>query len=248
MKTGITIAGLIDIFFLLALGTLNYVLVPFNYGAFWGILLVIADIFLLCGATGNNPCLLVIWMVINMIYIVLLFIGWIVIPLFVLFGSFCSQLKSDDSLNNFISYSNTYQKSNYGNLQKQTKFGLDLDLYTKGSSNKGSLDWMCRDTTQLSLIITGVFVFILPIYYLYLWTVVKSHRENLVQQQSGIEPIVQNHPSMQQQHQMLVIPNGQRQPTQQPPIMEPMGANLYYQPPTTVTHQQQYYKPDLYQF
>jgi hypothetical protein len=173
MKTGITIAGLIDILLLLALGTLNYVFVPFNYGAFWGVLLVIADIFLLCGATGNNPCLLVIWMVINMIYIVLLFIGWIIIPFFILFGSFCSHVNSDDSLNNFISYgssSNEFQKENYAN-----EFGLGLDY-----SNKGSIDWMCRDTTQISLIITGGIVFIFPIYYLYLWIVVKSHRKNLV--------------------------------------------------------------------
>ena len=246
MKTGITVAGLIDIFLLLALGTVNYILVPFNYGAFWGVLLVIADIFLLCGATGDNPCLLVIWMVINMIYIVLLFIGWIVIPLFIIFGRFCSHVESDDSLNTFyIDAYNTFHNQNH-----DTEFGLDLDYYNKASSTwstKDSIDWMCKDATQISLIITGVIVIILPIYYLYLWIVVKSHRENLVRHQSGIQPIVRNHPSIQQHQQpMIVMPNGSLQ-SQQPPVMEPMGANLYYQPPS-VTQQPQFYKPDVYWF
>ena len=131
------------------------------------------------------------------------------------------------NLKDFISYGKNSEKSNVG-----SEYRFDLDYETKESTFTSSIN--CIDTNHISLIIAGAVVFIMPIYYLYLWIVVKSHRENLVRQQSVIQPISQRH-----QQQVFVMSNGMLKPQQQGSY-DPIRHNLYYQPPTTT----QQYSPE----
>ena len=55
----------------------------------------------------------------------------------------------------------------------------DLNVDCDGKEN-GVLAWF---------IVNLVFVIVLPIYYIYLWVVVKSHREDLVQGETAIQPM-----------------------------------------------------------
>ena len=197
LKTGITVAAFFDMFMILILGTLNFIFLH-NYGAFWGVILVIADIMLICGAMANNTGLMILWMIICMINIVFLFIGWIAIPVVIFFHSICDTMNSDSDF----------------------WYETNTDYY---STNTRTL---CGDRIQVSLLITAGFVFILPIYYLYLWIVVKSHRMNLMRQQSNIQPI-----SGYQGQQMFVAPNNSLMRPQQPQVLPgPNLTTMYYQP------------------
>ena len=95
MKSGIAIAAIFDVFLYMILGTLNVIFLH-NYGAFWGVIVVVADMLLICGVMGKNTGLLIIWMIITMINIVFLFIGWLAVPLIILFGGFCSKMSNGE--------------------------------------------------------------------------------------------------------------------------------------------------------
>ena len=219
MKAGITMAGFIDLFLLLVLGTLNAVFLH-NYGAFWSVIVVIADMLLICGAMSNSPGLLVFWLIICMINIVFLFIGWIALPLMIVLGSFCSEVNENEDFW-------------YGS-------GPNNDVpYHYGTTTRT----ICGDTIQIGLIVTAAFVFILPIYYLYLWIIVKSHRENLVRQQSIVQPIQQN-----PNPQIFIVANGPMQPTNQQVLVGQNPMYMYNQPIAIPTQQQQpiqQYQPEL---
>ena len=208
MKSGIAIAAIFDVFLYMILGTLNVIFLH-NYGAFWGVIVVVADMLLICGVMGKNTGLLIIWMIITMINIVFLFIGWLALPLIILFGGFCSKMSDNEE---FWYESNT-------------------DFYTTTTRT------ICGDTIQIGLIVTAVFVFILPVYYLYFWIVVKSHRENLVREQSAVLPLPR-----QPGPPMFVVANGMVPQRQK--IIEPLQ-------PTQSTMQQssvlimKEYKPEI---
>ena len=96
---------------------------------------------------------------------------------------------------------------------------------------------ICGDTIQIGLIVTAVFVFILPVYYLYFWIVVKSHRENLVREQSAVLPLPR-----QPGPPMFVVANGMVPQRQQ--IIEPLQpAQSTMQQSSAVIIKE--YKPDI---
>lgn len=208
MKSGIAIAATFDVFLYMILGTLNVIFLH-NYGAFWGVIVVVADMLLICGVMGKNAGLLVIWMIITMMNIVFLFIGWLAVPLVILFGGFCSKMSD----------------------REEFWFESNTDFYTTTTRT------ICGDTIQIGLIVTAVFVFILPVYYLYFWIVVKSHRENLVREQSTVLPLPR-----QPGPPMFVVANGMVPQRQK--IIEPLQ-------PTQSTMQQssvvimKEYKPQI---
>ena len=54
----------------------------------------------------------------------------------------------------------------------------------------GDLGWcMSKGEQNAWFWVNFIFIIGLPIYYIYLWVVVKSHRENLVASASGIQPM-----------------------------------------------------------
>ena len=87
----------------------------------------------------------------------------------------------------------------------------------------------CAEETRIGMWVAAGFVMILPIYYLYLWIVVKSHRKNLIEQQRSAQPI-----QGYQGQQMFVMSNNGTvlpQQTQQPQIIPgPNPTTMYYQP------------------
>ena len=200
MKTAITFAAFFDLFLLLVLSTLNFILLH-NYGVFWCVALVVADITLICGVMANKANLMILWLIICMINIVFLFIGWIAIPLIIFLSSLCDTVNSD---------SNFYYESS-------------TDYYTTSTRT------FCAEETRIGMWVAAGFVMILPIYYLYLWIVVKSHRKNLIEQQRGAQPI----PGYQGQQMFVMSNNGTVLPqqTQQPQIIPgPNPTTMYYQP------------------
>ena len=65
-------------------------------------------------------------------------------------------------------------------------------IFAASVCNSTELNFDCggKETGVLAYFIMNmVFIIGLPIYYIYLWVVVKSHRENLVGSQTAIQPI-----------------------------------------------------------
>ena len=201
LKKGIILAASIDIIFHIFLGLVNFTFLQNQY-LFGEYILVVADILLICGVNGNNGTLMVFWLVICMITIVLLFIGWIVIPVVIFLVGMCKTANSDSDF--------WYEKN--------------TDYFTTATRT------FCADEIQIKmLVVVGVFVYALPIYYLYLWIVVKSHRKDLIEQQASIQP------ASEYRGQPIFVSgnNGASRPhlPHQPQVLpEPNPTMLYYQP------------------
>ena len=132
------------------------------------IVVIIADVLLILGAMNNNPGLILVWLIISMINIVFLFMGWIAVPVMAWLtyvGDF---------------FCNTKNWTDWTNLQ-----GQNLEDVTNAAETG------CKYWNQIIAMIWVdlAFVVILPVYYIYLWVAVKSHRENLVRGVNMISPI-----------------------------------------------------------
>ena len=149
MRNGIILAAIIDAIICLAVIIFNAVLVGF-FLSLWLVVVFIADILLMDGATNANPRLLMVWLVIGMVNIVLLFVSWIGWPVYAVFYIFVSSDVCTQHANGFCMSDAERTAWFWGNL-----------VYIIGS----------------------------PIYYIYLWIVVKSHRENLVESETDIQPM-----------------------------------------------------------
>ena len=173
MKTGIIIAGIIDLVILLVVAFLN-ILVVSNFGGIWFIIVVIADILLIIGTKSDNSGLIIFWLIIAMINIVLLFISWLVFPIIFIIGHVAVSL-SQETCKQYQQYNtNAANECDTGNL----------------------------DGVLVVIWILFAIIIILPIYYIYLWIVVKSHRANLVR---GVNLVLPIHG--QQGEQAFVVTN-----------------------------------------
>ena len=158
-----------------------------NYGVAWFMVVIIADILLIVGTHSKNSGLLIFWLIIAMINIVFLFIGWIAFQIIFVASAVIKVVENCNNAN--------------GNSQNCNV--NDADDGFKGF----------RVVMYMSL----VFIIILPCYYIYLWVVVKSHRENLVRGETGVLPI-HGH----QGQQMFIITNGLVQQQHQSVMLTPM--------------------------
>ena len=172
MQKGIIIAGVIDILLLIALIVVNIVLQK-NYLSLWFVVVVIADVLLIIGSKKSIDGLLMIWMVVGMINIVLLFISWIGMGAYGKMTVFVSTVCNTD-FQQFNLDTQTFNDPNQNfdllstNNQINTQSNPSLDC--QGAEKYLIVTYVCN----------AIFVFGLPIYYIYLWVVVKSHRENLM--------------------------------------------------------------------
>ena len=159
MRTGIMIAGSIDALLLLTLCIVNVVMVG-NYPVLYMVVVIIADILLVLGSMSDSPVLLILWLIIGMIHIVLLFITWIIWPVVLVVGGWLTM--SCKEFNNELRANNKHE------------YIVDCGDFDK---------YLVLFWTSMA------FVIVLPIYYIYLWVVVKSHRQNLVREQAEIIPM-----------------------------------------------------------
>ena len=179
------IAGIIDVVLLSALIIMNIVMGS-NYLALWFVLGIIADVLLAIGAKKANAGLMMFWIIIGMINIVFLFISWIALPIYY-FAVIVVTSMCDGTLQNAIS-------SGFDNLNNQQNASIN-NLNNPNNENSNNLnnlnngnvvlDVDCKGAHELLatlFYIDMAFVLVLPIYYIYLWVVVKSHRENLAQE------------------------------------------------------------------
>ena len=132
------------------------------------LIVIIADVLLILGAMNNNPGLMLVWLIISMVNIVFLFMGWIAVPVMAWLtyvGDF---------------FCNTKNWTDWTNLQ-----GQNLADVTNAAETG------CKYWSQIIAMIWVdlAFVVVLPVYYIYLWVAVKSHRENLVRGVNMISPI-----------------------------------------------------------
>ena len=173
--------------FLLLILAILTVVVMRNYGGAWFMVVIIADILLIVGTLSKNSGLLIFWLIIAMINIVFLFIGWIAFQIIFVASAVIKVVENCNNAN--------------GNSQNCNV--NDADDGFKGF----------RVVMYMSL----VFIIILPCYYIYLWVVVKSHRENLVRGEAEVLPI-HGH----QGQQMFIITNGLVQQQHQSVMLTPM--------------------------
>ena len=178
MRSGIMVAGVIDMLILLAaasaiavvvgmyggllfvvyLAETNYIFLVITLVA-WFAILVTADILLIVGSAGNNTGLIMVWLITGMINIVFLSVGWTSIFLFFAYSS-CSQCWSL-LLRVFIGTSDT-----------------EVTADDDGFYQLAIIMWL-----SYTLII------VIPIYYIYLWVIVKSHLEHLIRGQTAVQPM-----------------------------------------------------------
>ena len=141
---------------------------PYSLWYLTELIVIIADVLLILGAMNNNPGLILVWLIISMINIVFLFMGWIAVPVMAWLtyvGDF---------------FCNTKNWTDWTNWQ-----GQNLEDVTNAAETG------CKYWNQIIAMIWVdlAFVVILPVYYIYLWVAVKSHRENLVRGVNVISPI-----------------------------------------------------------
>ena len=79
-RTGIMIAGIIDVITFLVYGLL-WILAKIPSNVIWSIIVIIADILLIIGASTKNSGCLTTWLVICMINIAFCFVAWIWAPI-----------------------------------------------------------------------------------------------------------------------------------------------------------------------
>ena len=178
MKIGIMAAGVLDAIILLLAAASIAVIVGYHGGLLfmiylaesnyifavivlvaWFAILVTSDILLVVGCASQNTGLIMVWLITGMINIVFLLSMWSSIFLFFAYTS-CSDCWSL-LLNEFTGDSD-----------------LDLANDDSGFYQLAIIMWM-----SYTLII------VVPIYYIYLWVMVKCHLENLVRGQTVVEPI-----------------------------------------------------------
>ena len=141
------------------------IVVTYNYLSLWFLLVIIADILLIIGAMNSIMGLLMVWMIIGMINIVFLFIAWLALPIYGAIAIFATSLCSKRT------WSSALEAAGYEGEKVEADCG-GVDTWILGS-----------------FIFNMIFIIGLPIYYVYLWIVVKSHRENLRQMETAIQPI-----------------------------------------------------------
>ena len=164
MRLGIMIAGIIDVMICLSLLIFNIV-VARNYGSVWFAVVIIADILMIVGAMTATPGLLIVWLIIGMMNIVFLFIAWIAWPVYAVIHIFVGAAVC--------------------------VHGIQETLNT--GKEAGNLGWcMSKSEQQAWFWVNFIFIIGLPIYYIYLWVVVESHRQNLVASASTIQQMNQH--------------------------------------------------------
>ena len=170
MRKGIMIAGIIDVALLLAIIIINIVMQS-NYVSLWFVVVIIADILLIIGAMNANTGLLMVWMIIGMINTVFLFIGWLALPIYGVFVIFVTAVCNGNDIQTSLN-----SLSNLGNGNNANDVDLNVDCQ---GAEKGIIAWFT---------VNIIFIIAMPIYYIYLWVVVKSHREDLVQGEMSVQP------------------------------------------------------------
>ena len=180
MQGGIITAGTVDILLLITLITVNIVLMS-NYFSVWFVIAIIADVLLIIGCKKRIRSLLMAWMFIGMINVALLFMCWIVIAVYGIKTVYVIFVCLD-----FISSINSqilnipYYHLDYFSISSQidslTTLGQNIEIDCQGAEKH----------LIGTFVLNAIFVFGLPIYYIYLWIVVKSHRENLMELKSNI--------------------------------------------------------------
>lgn len=179
VRHGIAVAGVIDAIILLAsVATISVVIGYYGGLLFliyvaetnyifvvfiltaWFAVLLTSDILLVVGALGNNTGLMMVWLITGMINIVFLLVGWTSIFLFFAYSS-CNECWNL-MINVFTGDSKT-----------------DLATDEEGFYQLAIIMWM-----------SYTLMIIVPIYYIYIWVIVKGHLESLVRSQTVIEPVV----------------------------------------------------------
>ena len=155
MKAGIMIMAGIDALYQLGIGAAISAMwgSPGNPFAF-AFLVLLSDILLLFGAAFNQSCLIIFWQVVMMINIILLFLGWLLLPLIyfvVVLHSAALSACNHVQVVEFDSYNQTYQHC----------------------------DGLASIFAASTAILIGViiYIYVMPIYYIYFWIVVQSFRK-----------------------------------------------------------------------
>ena len=180
MQAGIITAGMVDILLLITLITVNIVLMS-NYFSVWFVIAIIADVLLIIGCKKRIRALLMAWMFIGMINIAILFMCWIVIAVYGIKTVYVIFVCLD-----FISLINTqFLKAPYNYLDF---FSISRQINSLANLGQNiEIDCLGAEKHLIeTFVFNAIFVFGLPIYYIYLWIVVKSHRENLMELKSNI--------------------------------------------------------------
>ena len=158
MRKGIIFAGVIDVILLITLVVLNIILLT-NYLSLLFLIIIVADILLIIGAIADIAGLLLVWMVFGMINIVILFIGWIALPIWgFLIASFVTAVCTEENVT----------------------FENDIDC---------PIMFVADHYLIGTFVLNAILIYGLPIYYIYLWVAVKSHRENLITKEITDLPI-----------------------------------------------------------
>ena len=191
MQKGIIIAGVIDILLLIALIVVNIVLMK-NYLSLWFVVVIIADLLLIIGSKKSMGGLLMTWMIVGMINIVFLFIGWIGMPVYGFLAVFVSKACKIDfqqinfDIQNFNDPNQNFDISSINSQDPNQNFGVFSSNSQTNTQSNPNLDCQGVDKYLIgTFVFTAIFVFGLPIYYIYLWVVVKSHRENIMEPKSN---------------------------------------------------------------
>ena len=180
MQAGIITAGMVDILLLITLITVNIVLMS-NYFSVWFVIAIIADVLLIIGCKKRIRALLMAWMFIGMINIAILFMCWIVIAVYGIKTVYVIFVCLD-----FISLINAqFLKAPYNYLDF---FSISRQINSLANLGQNiEIDCLGAEKHLIeTFVFNAIFVFGLPIYYIYLWIVVKSHRENLMELKSNI--------------------------------------------------------------
>ena len=202
MKTGITIAGIIDLLILLAaaaaiavvigyhggllfmiyIANSNYIFVMVVLIAWFGIL-VTSDILLIVGVGGNNTGLMMVWLITGMINIVFLLTIWASVFLFFAYTS-CSECWSL-LLDIFLGNDTTLAEGN-------NRRNRDKDEFSQLREDENGF-------YQLAIILwlSYTLIIVVPIYYIYLWVIVKCHLENIIKRQMAVVPLLTQQPIAQ---------------------------------------------------
>ena len=162
VRTGIMVAGAVDISLLLILCIINVAF--YNYGVAWWAVVILFDVFLIIGGLTQSAGWLLAWLIMSMINIVILFIGWVAWPLVYVFVFL---IKFTDYR---LGCTNNYYEYGQPNQTPCVK------LYTD--------DWIIGFTTVMG--ISYICILVLPCYYIYLWVVVLCYRRNLIRNQIEI--------------------------------------------------------------
>ena len=178
VRIGIAVAGVIDTIILLAAVATISVVVGLHGGLLfmiyvaetnyifvvlimtsWFAILLTSDILLVVGALSSNTGLMMVWLITGMINIVFLLVGWTSIFLFFAYSS-CNEC-----------------------------WDLLLSVFTGDSETDLADDEAGFYQLAIIMWMSYTLMIIIPIYYIYIWVMVKSHLENLVRTQTVIEPI-----------------------------------------------------------